>query len=416
MAEAGVDFPLVHASAGEAPFDDGSFDIVFCDHGAMTFADPYATVPEVARLLRPGGLFAFSHTTALSIICLRHARPTRPSPSFGATSSACTASNGRTRASRSSSTCRRASGSSSSAQNGFVDRGPRRGAAARGRESTYRSRRGDRVGAPLADGADLEAAQAMSLRHVERNRAEWTQWAADFAEWAPSELGARRRSPGASGTRPSRSSRVLPEVDGKDVVELGCGTAYVSAWLARRGARVVGVDIDAGAARDGAADAGASSGSSSRWSRRRAEDVPLPDASFDLAVSEYGASIWADPYRWIPEAARLLRPGGHLVFLVNGDAHELCAARRAGALRDGGSSATTSACTGSSGPDDESRQLLPRLRRLDPAPPRQRARGRAPRRDPGARGREAAPVRDAARPDWARRWPSEEIWVARKRA
>ena len=49
-----------------------------------------------------------------------------------------------------------------------------------------------------------------------------------------------------------------------------------------------------------------------------AEDVPLPDASFDLAISEYGASIWADPYRWVPEAARLLRPGGRLIFLVNG--------------------------------------------------------------------------------------------------
>ena len=49
-----------------------------------------------------------------------------------------------------------------------------------------------------------------------------------------------------------------------------------------------------------------------------AEAVPYPDASFDLAISEYGASIWADPYRWIPEAARLLRPGGRLIFLVNG--------------------------------------------------------------------------------------------------
>jgi SAM-dependent methyltransferase len=69
LAEAGVEFPLVHASAGEAPFDDASFDVVFCDHGAMTFADPYATVPEVARLLRPGGLFAFSHSTPLSALC-----------------------------------------------------------------------------------------------------------------------------------------------------------------------------------------------------------------------------------------------------------------------------------------------------------------------------------------------------------
>ena len=61
MAAAGVDFPLIHASAEAVPLPDASFDIVFCDHGAMTFADPYLTVPEVARLIRPGGLFAFSH-------------------------------------------------------------------------------------------------------------------------------------------------------------------------------------------------------------------------------------------------------------------------------------------------------------------------------------------------------------------
>ncbi len=65
MTEAGVDFPLVHASAEAVPLPDRSFDIVFCDHGAMSFADPYLTVPEVARLLRPGGLFAFSQTSAI---------------------------------------------------------------------------------------------------------------------------------------------------------------------------------------------------------------------------------------------------------------------------------------------------------------------------------------------------------------
>jgi SAM-dependent methyltransferase len=71
QAEAGVEFPLVHASAGDAPLDDASFDVVFCDHGAMTFADPYITVPEVARLLRPGGVFAFSHSTPLSQLSWR---------------------------------------------------------------------------------------------------------------------------------------------------------------------------------------------------------------------------------------------------------------------------------------------------------------------------------------------------------
>ena len=69
MAEAGVDFPLVHASAEAVPLQDASFDVVFCDHGAMTFADPYRTVPEVARLLRPGGLFAFSHHSPIETIC-----------------------------------------------------------------------------------------------------------------------------------------------------------------------------------------------------------------------------------------------------------------------------------------------------------------------------------------------------------
>jgi SAM-dependent methyltransferase len=65
MQAAGVEFPLVHGSAEKTPFADRSFDVVFCDWGAMSFADPYRTVPEAARLLRPGGLFAFSNGTPL---------------------------------------------------------------------------------------------------------------------------------------------------------------------------------------------------------------------------------------------------------------------------------------------------------------------------------------------------------------
>ena len=61
-----MEVELVHASAESVPLPDASFDIVFCDHGAMTFADPYRTVPEAARLLRPGGLFAFSHGSAIA--------------------------------------------------------------------------------------------------------------------------------------------------------------------------------------------------------------------------------------------------------------------------------------------------------------------------------------------------------------
>jgi len=115
---------------------------------------------------------------------------------------------------------------------------------------------------------------------------------------------------------PEVELRVLGEVDGLDVVELGCGTAYVSAWLARQGAQPVGVDptpAQLATAREMQAEFGLDF----PLVEAIAEDVPLPDASFDVAVSEYGASIWADPYRWIPEAARLVRPGGRLVFLRN---------------------------------------------------------------------------------------------------
>ena len=63
MAETGVAFGVVQADGERIPFADGSFDLVFCDHGVMGFADPYRTVPEVARVLRPGACFLFNGTT-----------------------------------------------------------------------------------------------------------------------------------------------------------------------------------------------------------------------------------------------------------------------------------------------------------------------------------------------------------------
>jgi len=65
MAKAGVEFPLIHAPAEATGLRAASFDVVFCDFGGMTFADPCKTVPEVARLLRPGGLLAFSANTPI---------------------------------------------------------------------------------------------------------------------------------------------------------------------------------------------------------------------------------------------------------------------------------------------------------------------------------------------------------------
>ena len=125
----------------------------------------------------------------------------------------------------------------------------------------------------------------------------------------------------------------LGDVAGLDVIELGCGTAYVSAWLARRGARPVGVDLTP-AQLDTARRCQEHFGLSFPLIEANAEDVPLPDGSFDLAVSEYGASVWCDPERWIPEAARLLRPGGRLVFLTNSVQVTVCVPEDGGHAED----------------------------------------------------------------------------------
>jgi len=69
IATASRRMPLVCASGVSTPFRDASFDVVFCDHGAMSFCDPHLTVPEAARLLRVGGWLLFSIATLLHNTC-----------------------------------------------------------------------------------------------------------------------------------------------------------------------------------------------------------------------------------------------------------------------------------------------------------------------------------------------------------
>jgi SAM-dependent methyltransferase len=159
--------------------------------------------------------------------------------------------------------------------------------------------------------------------HVQRNRSEWDRMSTEYATWAP-RAWAQQDITWGQLHAPESAIHALPEsVDGMDVIELGCGTAYVSAWLARRGARPVGID-NSPKQIETARRMQAEFGIDFPIHLGNAEDLPFPDASFDLAVSEYGASIWCDPYNWIPEAARVLRPGGRLVFLVNGVMLMLC--------------------------------------------------------------------------------------------
>ena len=157
-----------------------------------------------------------------------------------------------------------------------------------------------------------------------RNRAVWTRSNAQYTDAKAREAWTAEEITWGVWGVPESELGVLPELDGRDVVELGCGTAYISALLARQGARPVGVDITP-AQLETARRMQVELGLEFPLVEADAAETGLPDESFDLVVSEYGASIWVDPYRWIPEAARLLKPGGELVFLRTSTLAILCA-------------------------------------------------------------------------------------------
>ena len=159
--------------------------------------------------------------------------------------------------------------------------------------------------------------------YVAENVALWTRTNAEYTDARARQNWDQEEITYGIWSVPDSELRVFPDVADLDVVELGCGTAYFSAWLAKRGARVVGVDPTP-AQLETARRLQRETGIEFALVEGVGENVPLPDTAFDIVVSEYGASIWADPYKWIPEAARLLRPGGLLVFLRNSTLSILC--------------------------------------------------------------------------------------------
>ena len=154
------------------------------------------------------------------------------------------------------------------------------------------------------------------MSHVAINRDHWN---ADARNWATGGEHAWAREVPTWGiwATPEAEAPMLPaDMTGLTAVELGCGTGYVSAWMARRGALVTGVDISS----EQLATARRLSGRHElaiTFLEVNAEDTRLPAASFDFAISEYGAATWCDPGLWLREAHRLLKPGGRLSFLTN---------------------------------------------------------------------------------------------------
>jgi SAM-dependent methyltransferase len=248
--------------------------------------------------------------------------------------------------------------------------------------------------------------------YLPRTREAWTKMSVDFFEpgrraWSSPEI------TWGIWDLPESQIQALGDLSWfqcKATIELGCGTAYISAGLARLGTQATGIDPTPAQL------------ANARLFQKEfdlefpllegyAEELPFPDESFDFAVSEFGAAIWADPYRWIPEAARVLRPGGRLVFLRNTPLSVICA--------PGSGPATPALCRDWFGmhrvewnaeePEEFHLPTGPMIRLLI---------------DSGFEIEaliELQAPEGAATPyeymtaEWARRWPSEEIWRVKKR-
>ena len=160
--------------------------------------------------------------------------------------------------------------------------------------------------------------------YVAENRGIWTESNREYTDAQADRAWREEEITWGMFAVPESEVGLLGDVADLDIVDLGCGTGYFSAWFAKRGARPVGIDVTP-AQLDTARRLQAETGLEFPLIEASAESVPLPDATFDLAFSEYGASIWCDPHKWLPEASRLLRPGGRLVFLCNSPLVILCA-------------------------------------------------------------------------------------------
>ncbi len=142
---------------------------------------------------------------------------------------------------------------------------------------------------------------------VRGNRTWWDREAAGYQAEHGDFLGADRFIWCPEGLDEEQAG-LLGDVSGLDVLEVGCGAAQCTRWLAHRQARAVGLDQSLGMLRQSSAGPVICAD---------ARELPFPDARFDLACSAYGAVPFvADPWRVMAEVCRVLRPGGRWVFAV----------------------------------------------------------------------------------------------------
>lgn len=150
----------------------------------------------------------------------------------------------------------------------------------------------------------------MKPDHVRHNRCFWD---ADSDAYQQAHGDALAQAPRAWGAYrvDENELNVLGDVRGLDVLELGCGAAQWAIALAADGARTVGLDISHTQllhARDAS--------TSVPLALASGEQLPFAAASFDVVFCDHGAISFCDPDVIIPEAARILRTGGLLAFCI----------------------------------------------------------------------------------------------------
>ena len=157
---------------------------------------------------------------------------------------------------------------------------------------------------------------AGAAESVRANRAWWDGEAEGYYAEHGRFLGDDRFVWGPEGLDEA-AARLLGDVAGRRVLEIGCGAAQCARWLRGQGASVVGMDLSAGMLRRARAIDAAAGSAPVPLLQADAYRLPLADSSVDLACSAYGALPFvADSAGVQREVARVVRPGGRWVFSV----------------------------------------------------------------------------------------------------
>ncbi|MEM7244008.1 MAG: methyltransferase domain-containing protein [Acidobacteriota bacterium] len=315
---------FVCGDAEELPFASESFDLIVSDH-AFAFLEPAAALSEASRVLRPGGRLVTCFMSTWAYCCwsdeagktipelLRsyfelsrledddHVQFPQPLGRFATLAL-------ERDLDLDALVELQAPEEGETSFGEFVDREwasrwpaemvwafRKRGGPARDEEPPWR------VGPP---GDELDDARA--------NRQSWNAASVEYQEQHGPQIDDRERVWGL-WSLPETELGVLGDLEGKRVLELGCGGGQWSSFLSRDGIDIVGMDNSIAQLRHAPAVMERIGG---RFSRVNAsgEALPFADESFDVVFCDHGAMSFADPYRTVPEVARILRLDGRLVF------------------------------------------------------------------------------------------------------